>query len=206
MTRNICILALTATLGVVGPAFAQEQVGAGRVEVGIATGGGALIFAAGEHVSRFGAYGVGATVTFNVNPRVGIEADFGLAPGRRQDVTFNQVTLVNQKTPALLDYNGTLIYSPRGTSHRIVPYLALGAGGLTMLHAPETSLLGVTSTRYFLTGNTGGGMDWYPARHLGVRGDYRLIIIRNGSDGPMFFGEDATRFAHRIYGALVLTY
>jgi len=200
------MLALALSLSVAGTASAQEQIGAGRVEVGIATGGGALIFAAGENVSRFGAYGIGATVTFNLNPRFGIEGDFGLAPGRRQDVTFAQTTLVNQKTPMLLDYNGTLIFSPRGTNHRVVPYLAAGAGGLTMRHAPETALLGVTSTRYFLTGNAGGGLDWYPARHLGVRGDYRLMIIRNGSDGPMFFGEDATRFAHRIYGALVLTY
>ena len=53
--------------------------------------------------------------------------------------------------------------------------------------------------------NTGGGVNWFPAKHLGVRGDYRFIVIRS-QNAPLFFGQEATRYAHRVYGAVILTY
>jgi len=205
MSRTRCAMTLVTVLSLGGAAYAQE-VGARRIEVGVATGAGMLFLADSNTVSRFGAYSVGGTLIINVTENVGVEGDFGLAAGRHQDLTFAQTTLFHQKTPSILNYNGTLIYSPLGVHHVVASYLAVGMGGLTMLHAPDTDVLGLTNTRTFLTANAGGGVNWFPVKHLGVRGDYRFIIIRNQNDAPLFFGQEATRYAHRIYGALILTY
>ena len=205
MRRFACALAVFGILTVGTGARAQE-VGARRVELGVATGGGALFIAAGNSVSRFGQYSVGATVTFNVNDRVGVEGDVGMAAGRHQAVSFGQTTLQNQRTPTIVNYDATLIDSPTGSGHHVAPYLAAGMGGLTMLNAPETEALGLTAKRTFLTVNTGAGVNWFPVAHLGLRGDYRFFVIRNPADAPAFLGQDAIRLAHRVYGAVVLTY
>jgi outer membrane protein with beta-barrel domain len=197
---------LLAALGLSAPAFAQQEAGAGQLEFGVATGGGVLLIDGGEGVSKFGNFAVGATVTFNVNDRVGLEGDLGMAMGRNQDLTIDEITLVNQKTPQMVNYNGALIYSPLGIHRRLYPYIAGGVGGLTLRNAPNTDVLGLTTSRTFFTGSTGGGMNWFPIRHLGVRGDYRLLIIRNGSDAPALLGTGAASLGHRIYGALILTY
>lgn len=202
---TVCAAAVLWCLTGAVPAWGQEA-GAGRLEIGVATGGGALFVTADEGVSRFGQYSVGATVTFNVRDSVGVEGDFGMAVGRRQDLTLNGVRLLNQKTPKILNYNATLVFSPMGTHHRAFPYLAGGLGGLTMLHAPDTETLGLTTSRTFLTVNTGGGLNYFPIAHLGVRADYRFMIIRNGADAPVILGQGAARFAHRLYGAVILTY
>ena len=103
----------------------------------------------------------------------------------------------NSKTPNLLNYSGNVIvYGPR---YGIVPYATGGVGSLVSFKRAE---LGVDDTQAFLTGNVGGGVNWYAGR-WGIRGDYRFIAIRSQSDAPAFFGQQ-TRYAHRVYGGVLL--
>jgi hypothetical protein len=48
--------------------------------------------------------------------------------------------------------------------------------------------LGVTNYETYLTGNVGGGLKWFSTRHFGLRGDYRLFMVKNKDTAPRFFG------------------
>jgi hypothetical protein len=83
----------------------------------------------------------------------------------------------------------------------VVPSITGGVGGLTMF---ERAILGVNSRTTFLTGNVGAGVKWYaPNGRWGVRGDYRFIGVRGNDQAPAFFGQ-ATRYGHRVYGAVII--
>ena len=85
---------------------------------------------------------------------------------------------VDEKSPHLLNYSGNLVVSaPTGTS--VVPYVTGGVGGLTLF---ERRALVVDDTETFLTGNVGGGVNWYAGR-WGLRGDYRFIAVQSKDDG-----------------------
>lgn len=205
MTRVPIALVLAATCALAAPAAAQE-VGAGRVEFGVGTAGGVLLIDGSNGVSRFGEYAVGATVTFNLKPRLGVETDFGFAGGRKQDLVSGAGLAASAPPPTMLNYNAALIFNVIGHQHRAFPYLAAGVGGLTMLHAPETADLGLTTTRTFFTGDVGGGVNWFAWSNVGFRADYRLLLISNGANAPILLGQGAVHVAHRIYGGLILTF
>jgi hypothetical protein len=113
---------------------------------------------------------------------------------------------VNQRTPCLFAYSGNLVFNPLGNSRGLAPYAAGGIGGLRMMDTSEVAALGVFENVNYLTGNVGGGLKWFATRHWGVRGDYRLIIVRHTKDAPAFFGRDELRYGHRIYAGLLFTY
>ncbi len=75
-----------------------------------------------------------------------------------------------------------------------------------MFDTSDVANLGVTTTETYFTGNAGGGLKWFAARHWGLRADYRLFIIRNKDAAPLFFGQEDLRYGHRVYGGVVLTY
>jgi Outer membrane protein beta-barrel domain len=198
---------LIATLIGLGSAFAQERsAGAGRVEVG-AFPGGVIVFGqnADENGFNFGDYALGASFTVNLNRWVGFEGEIGGGIGYRQKVTFNAVTLVDQKTPHMLAYNGNLVVHVVGKDRVVVPYVTGGVGALTLFSAPEVENLGITTDETYLTGNLGGGVKWFPMAHVGVRGDGRFIIVKNKDVAPLF-GQQDNRYGFRVYGGIVLTY
>jgi hypothetical protein len=199
MTRWIAILFAVAGLSGAIDASAQEAAsGPGIVEVTIIPGGGTF-FTEGKDTlgPSFGNYDLGAGVAVNFNRYVGIEGEISGALGISQDLQLGGATS-NLKTPNLLNYSGNLVlYAPNKSS--VVPYVTGGIGGLSAFERPS---LGIIGTETFLTGNVGGGLNWYAGR-WGLRGDYRFVAIRAKDDAPDFFGQE-TRYGHRVYGGVIL--
>lgn len=200
---------LSAFVVVASAASAQERpgsAGAGTVEVSATPVGGVFFTPSkSENEPKFGSYGLGGAVTGNVNRWFGLEGDVAYAIGRQQDLFFPDTTLVNQKTPSMLNYTGSLVYNPWGKDRRVVPYVAGGLGGLTVFNAADTQDLGIVSNQHYMTTNVGGGVRWFVANGWGLRGDYRAVMIRSRDDAPSFFGQE-DRLAHRVSGSVVVTY
>lgn len=202
------VLAVIAGMFVIlGSAYAQETgVGAGRIEIG-AFPGGAIFFGKDANDDRFnfGNYALGASMTVNFNRWVGLEGEVGGGIGVRQDMTFNGNPLTRQKTPNMLAYNGNVVVHPVGNDRAVVPYVVGGIGGLTLFTSNEVVSLGVTGDETYFTGNVGGGVKWFATRHVGLRGDGRVIAVKNKDSAP-FFGYEDHRYGFRLYGGLLLTY
>ena len=68
----------------------------------------------------------------------------------------------------------------------------------------ERPARGVSSDETFLTGNVGGGVKWHaPNKRWGLRGDYRFAVTKSKDDAPEFYGRD-NRYAHRLYGGVII--
>jgi hypothetical protein len=209
MSKVICMLAATVCFVGIGiTASAQDlPLGAGRVEISAAPGGGVFFMeSTGAQEPQFKSYALNGSITFNANRWVGFEGDFGFAIGVRQNLTFGGTDLVDQKTPHLFGYSGNVIVNPMGSDRALVPYAAAGLGGMTILNTNDAEALGIMKNETYLMTNVGGGLKWFAARHWGVRGDYRLMVIRDKDTAPEFFGRQELRYGHRVYGALLLTY
>ena len=191
---------------VMGTAYAQEHVGAGRVEIGAFPGGGIFFGKSTDNTGpNFGNYALGASVTLNFNKWIGVEGEIGGGVGIRQDFTFNAATLTHQKTPNMLAYSGNLVVHPIGNDRVVVPYVVGGLGALTLFSDSHVTNLGVIANETYLSGNIGGGVKWFATRHVGLSGDARFIAVKNRDEAP-FFGQQNNRYGGRFHGGLVLTY
>jgi hypothetical protein len=199
MIRSAALLIAMLSIGGVNCVYAQEATpGPGTLELTVIPAGGTF-FTSGNRESSFGNYNLGAALTYNINRIVGIEGELGGSLGISQNLQFSSLT-VNRTTPSTLMYNGNVVLS-LPTNSPLVPYVAGGVGGLTML---SQASLGFNSTQTFLTGNVGGGLKWYaPSGRWGLRGDYRFIATQSQDSAPAFFGQD-TRYGHRVYGAVFI--
>jgi hypothetical protein len=199
MKSWIAVLLAAVGLAIATPIYAQEAApGPGTVVVTIIPGGGTF-FTEGKDTNgpAFGNYDLGGGVTFNFNRFVGVEGEVSGALGISQDLQFGGLTS-NTRSPNLLNYSGNLIvYAPNKGS--VVPYATGGLGGLSLFEKPS---LGINGTETFFTSNVGGGLQWHAGR-WGVRGDYRFIAVQSKDDAPEFFGRE-TRYAHRVYAAVVI--
>jgi hypothetical protein len=194
------VMAVTG-LAVASQVYAQETTapGPGTVAVTIIPGG-ATFFTESSNAKgpSFGNYGLGGAVALNFNRWVGVEGEVSGDLGVTQDLQLSGVTS-NLKSPNLLNYSGNVIvHAANHTS--ITPYATGGIGGLTLFN---NAALGISNTDTFLTGNVGGGVEWFSNGRWGLRGDYRFIAVRSKDDASSFFGQD-TRYGHRIYGAVVI--
>ena len=73
-----------------GLATAQEHRGAGRIEIGAIPIGGVTFMKSSDSAKpQFRNYTIGGTLIGNLTQWVGLEADVGVAVGRKQDLTFN---------------------------------------------------------------------------------------------------------------------
>ena len=192
------LIAAVAVLGT-SSAYAQEYTpGPGSVVVTLIPGG-ATFFTEGKETNgpSFGNYDLGAGVAVHVNRFVAIEGEVSGALGIAQDLTLSSGTS-SLKTPNLLNYSGNLVVSAANKSS-VVPYVTGGVGGLSLF---QREAVGIQDTETFLTGNAGGGVNWYAGR-WGLRGDYRFIAVRSKDDAPAFFGQE-TRYGHRVYGGVLL--
>jgi hypothetical protein len=207
VSMRMYLIALVMTLLSTAAASAQEFQGARRFELA-GFPGGAIVFGenADEDGPNFGDYALGAAFAYNVNRWVGFEGEFGGGIGFRQDLELAATTLLDQKTPNLLAYSGNIIVHVVGRDRTLVPYAAGGVGGLTVFSNEEVALgLGLFHNRTHLTGNVGGGVKWFPLPHVGLRGDGRVVVIRNGNPATPLFGGD-NRYGFRVYGGVVFTY
>ena len=190
-----------------GTAHAQERgVGAGRIEVGAFPVGG-MFFGNTDNDNKpnFGNYALGAGLTVNINKWIGFEGEVGGGIGIRQDMTFNGARLANQKTPHMLAYNGDLVVHVIGNDRAVSPYVVGGVGGLTLFTNSDVTNLGIVNDETYFTGNVGGGVKWFAARHVGLRGDARFIMVKNKDQAP-FFNDLENRYGARVYAGLLLTY
>jgi Outer membrane protein beta-barrel domain len=199
MSGRIAALVLVGTIVGVGSAYAQESApGPGAVEVTYMPAGAAFFTSKGNAPS-FGNYGFGTAASIKVNRFVGIEAEIASMIATSSDLQFGDLNS-NIKAPNMLSYTGNAVVS-LWTGHSVVPYATGGIGGLTMFERPA---VGVLNDETFLTGNVGGGIKWYaPNNRWGLRGDYRFIASRSKDDAPAFFGRDS-RYAHRVYGGVII--
>jgi hypothetical protein len=206
---RILVTVLAAACFVAAPALAQESgLGAGRIEVTAIPAGGMLFMESGkQNEPDFKGYFLGGAFDVNVNRWVGFELEVGGTISAKQNLTFNRVRMTNQKPPATLTYTGNIVVNPIGSDRPWVPYATAGIGGLTTYNKTATAdvNLGVTKNESYLTGNFGGGVKWFATRHAGLRIDYRFIGVQQQDLAPAFFGRE-DRMAHRLYGALLLTY
>ena len=199
MTRWIAVLLTAVGLMGSGEVYAQEATpGPGAVQVTLIPGG-ATLFTEGKNSQgpSFGNYDLGAGLAVNFNRYIGIEGEVSGALGIAQDLQLGGATS-NLKTPNLLNYSGNLVLYAANRSS-VVPYVTGGIGGLSAFERPG---LGINNTETFLTGNVGGGLNWYAGR-WGLRGDYRFVAVRAKDDAPDFFGQE-TRYGHRVYGGVIL--
>ena len=199
MKRLIATIVTAAAVLGAHPAHAQEYTpGPGSVVVTLIPGG-ATFFTEGKQTNgpSFGNYDLGAGVAVHVNRFVAVEGEVSGALGIAQDLTLPGGT-TSLKTPHLLNYSGNLVVAAPNTSS-VVPYVTGGIGGLSLF---QREVVGIQDTETFLTGNAGGGVNWYAGR-WGLRGDYRFIAVRARDDAPAFFGQE-TRYGHRVYGGVLL--
>jgi hypothetical protein len=206
MRRPIAALLLAAPL-IAATAFAQERIGPGRIEIGVFPVGG--VFFAGDSSApepAFGNFALGATLTYNINGWIGVEGEFGNAIGVRQNLQAGDAVALTARSPGLYTYTATLIVSPFTVNRSLAPYATVGAGGITLLDGAHGTTLGLEGNTSYFAGNVGGGLKWYFNDRLGVRADYRLLVVNGRSDAPEFFGRDTTRVGHRVYGGLLIAY
>ena len=131
---------------------------------------------------------------------LGIEAEVGSSIGVSQDLAFGPGPGIARKPPNTLDFSANLVFSAR-TGSSLVPYVAGGVGALTLF---SREALDIDGNETYFAGNVGGGVKWFAGSgRWGLRGDYRFLAMRSKSDAPAFFGRD-TRYAHRVYGAVIV--
>jgi hypothetical protein len=200
MTRWIAVLLAVAAVGGATRASAQEAApGPGTVVITIIPGGATFFTEASDNpqAPSFGNYDLGGAAAVHFNRFLAVEGEVSGAIGVSQSMQVGTFTF-DGKSPHLLNYSGNLVASlPTGRS--VVPYATGGIGGLTLF---ERRSLTIDDGETFLTGNVGGGVNWYTGR-WGLRGDYRFIAVQSKDEAPAFFGQE-TRFGHRVYGGVLL--
>ena len=194
------VIAAAMAAAVAAPARAQESgPGPGTVELTLIPGGG-LFFVGGGTESKFRNYDVGGALTVNLNRYIGVEADGTAALGVYHQRLAVAGVLLTEAPPNMVDFSGNVTLSAPGGTHQTVPYAIGGIGSMVVLTHTD---LGIGSSKAFLTGNIGGGLKWYASGRWGLRADYRFVMVRSSDTAPEFFGREG-RFAHRIYGGVVL--
>jgi hypothetical protein len=190
-----------AALLIVGAtrAHAQETTpGPGVVEVTIIPAGVGYITSKSGSPS-FGNYGFGFATTYNITRFVGIEGELAALVSTSSRLQFGDLNN-HTKAPNFLNYNVNAII----TAAQFGPAAVYGAGGIGGLTMFERVGIGVPDDHTFFVGNVGGGLKWYaPNSRWGLRGDYRFLMTKSSDGAPAFFGRD-TRYAHRVYGGLIL--
>jgi len=194
----LCCLAMSLTARV---ASAQEHLGAGRIEIDSALlGGGVLILPTAQPQPK--GYVLDVAAALNVGTHVGVEGDFTWSMKHRQAASLSASTPTFIETPTMLFYSGNIVFNPFGKDHRLVPYLEVGTGAMSVSSTPTPFGLDADST-HFAT-NLGAGLRWFIIPHWGARADYRYIAIAGASTTAA--GVTPIGHVQRLYGALVLTF
>lgn len=190
-------IALGVALLAAGVAHAQT-INPARVDVTVIPGG-AIFFTEAGGEPDFGSYTSGVAVSYHLSRLFAVEGEVSGNIGLDQDLAFNG-RRQSTTPPNMLAYSGNVVFYPFGSDRTLAPYATGGAGGLTLYERPN---LGLSDTTSFFTGNVGGGVKYALTDRFGLRADYRFLGVASKDDAPAFFGGD-TRYAHRVYGGLVV--
>ena len=201
------VLAVVAVLAVsAGPVAAQEAIGAQKTELTCALFGGGLLLvpSADPSADASRSYVISGAVTRNLNHRVAIEGDVGVALSNGQAVSVYGVTAPSGDTPTVVLASGSIVYNVMRSDRRLVPYVSGGLGVLSLTGDVKVPAYAFAPGTTYLTGVGGGGVRWFPIQHWGVRADYRFLAIRN--DAQPTGTLRVIHSAHRVYAALVVTF
>ncbi len=205
MTGGKALLIAVALVAGCAVASAQEEVGAGTLEVGGFPAGG-LFWVNGDDDTEmnFNNYAYGGGATWYLNPKAAIEAEGLGAIGIAQDVMWHNRWFIHNYTPNFVGASGNIVVFPAGSRRRIASYVTGGAGMITLLgRSIKLRNFGIQAgdSETFLTTNVGGGVKIFrggDARNWGWRADYRLIMVNSKSDAFPVFAQIKRRIGHRI--------
>lgn len=199
MLASLFVAAAVAVPQFAAAQSAPDRPFTSRIEVSLFPAG-ALVATEGTAAGQpaFGSFAPTVSMAVALTPRVSLEGEVGGAIGVRQRLDFSGGSFGDATSPSMVNASGSLIVNLLPAGSRFVPYVAGGAGAVTLL---KTDALGIEDRSTSFAGNVGGGLKVMFGR-WGVRGDYRLFLIDPRSDSPTFLGSD-TRYAHRVTGGLV---
>ncbi|HZP47347.1 MAG TPA: hypothetical protein VFB07_02350 [Vicinamibacterales bacterium] len=168
---------------------------------------GALVLArhTGNDGPDFANYGIGTSFAWNLNARVGVEAEAGFGVGWTRASVVRGV-LVRQAMPDSAMYSGSLVVSPIGSHRRLAPYVVGALGALSLLPRNGTDAVGVATRQTMPTAAVGAGVKWYVARTGGVRADYRVLVIDRHDEALPLFGETGAQVGHRMFAGIFTTF
>lgn len=206
MKRPLAFLTMAGLLAV-APSVASAQAAASeypvssRVQITLYPVGG-LFATEGESSGQpaFGNFSPSAAVTVQLTRFVAVEGEIGGGIGIEQDLDYAGGTFGSATPPSMMNYSGNLVVNLWRPESRVVPYVAGGAGAVTLFDEPA---FGLTDTSSYFAANVGAGLKAMFGR-WGLRGDYRLLAIDPGETPPDFLGTD-TRYAHRVTAGVVIT-
>jgi hypothetical protein len=148
---------------------------------------------------KFQSYAPGAALGIKLTDYIGVEGEAVWGIGTRQALDFKGADEGRFKTPTLFGYTVSGIVNALPSDRKIVPYGAVGLGGMFLSSREE---LGIGNSRNFFTGEVGGGAKVMFGK-WGVRGDYRFLAVRADEHDTSFVGPN-TRYAHRLYAGVVV--
>jgi hypothetical protein len=204
ITRSILFaVSMLAATNALAQDSAQRQPAA---EAAAVLGGGTFFLESSQaRESSFANYDVGGLLTINFKRRFAIEGEVAASLGVEQTLALAGVRQ-ELTSPSLLHLAGNfVVYVPARKA--VVPFVTAGIGGVMVSDRAE---LFIAETKTYVAGNIGGGIKWYGGR-WGLRGDYRLLVVRSEEFVPdplvrvrqPFFGT-GTRYAHRVFGGVIL--
>ena len=207
MIRSILFSAGVLLLGAT-TAMAQDQsLGPGKVELGFFPMGGLFLIGGDDDGEvNFNEYTSGASLSYYLNPRFAIEGELGIGLGLAQDIFFRQSEVFHVQMPNVWSYFGNLVFFPRGSEGRRLPFYLAGGVGLISLQSREpTRPLGydvdTNPWETFMAENIGVGVKMFreSAPNWGFRADYRYLFVNANDSAPEFFASEKNRGGHRIY-------
>ena len=210
MTGRKVFLILVALVASCTVASAQEEAGAGKLELGGFPGGG-LWFVGGDDNTEvdFNNYAFGGDATWYVNPKAAVEVEASFGPGIAQDVNYRHQLVYHVKVPHSVAFGGNVLIFPSGSARRLAPYVTGGVGTLRLVSRLSTQMVfGLADAESFLTTNVGGGVKIFrrgDARNWGFRIDYRTMMVNSNSGAVAFFARNTRRIGHRFYVGMLYT-
>jgi opacity protein-like surface antigen len=191
------LLVIGSALLMGGTAFAQGS--APRLEIGVMPAGVTFFSEADNGEPSFKSYALVGTVTVNASRFIGVEGEVGGSVGIEQDLDL-RAGRVSAQPPHMLTYMGNVLIYPGGRDHRAAPYVAAGAGGITLFQRAEVA---VPDNTTLFAGSVGGGVKVDVTDGIGIRVDYRFMPVASKNDAPVFFGRE-TRYGHRVAAGLTI--
>jgi len=166
----ICVIVLTVlTLSGIGQA--GERAGAFSISPFM----GGYTFGGVQHLETAPVYGL--RLGYDLTKNWGVEAvvDYLATEGTRNDRSINA-----------LSYRMDILYNimPDGP---LVPYLAVGGGGLTYGHGHRG--LRINNRTTDATINAGGGVKYFLTDSMALRGDVRQLFVLESPDSPKYNWE-----------------
>ncbi|QXE85508.1 MULTISPECIES: OmpA family protein [Geomonas] len=165
------MFACAAVLTVATAAIAGEREGA----FSISPFAGGYTFDGEQHLKTAPVFGLRLGYDLTKNWGVEAVADYLATEGTRNDRSFNA-----------LSYRLDILYNflPEGP---LVPYLAVGGGGITYGHGREG--LKISDRTTDATINAGGGVKYFVTDSVALRADARQLFLLESPDSPKYNWE-----------------